>query len=305
MLGTMRDPLTRQRQITRPGTGQESDMQLKDILVHLDATEQGRRRLALALDLARRHAAHLTGLHVLDLAIPLIAASDAGGSAVTTLMETMRRDAEAEAATVEAEFREQLRRSGVAGEWRLADGLAPEQVALHGRYADLIVLGQDDPGGGRMPAGAILEQALFTSGRPVLVVPYAGRFERVGQRVLVGWNASREASRAVHDALPLLLAAEQVSVFAVNPRPGLDGHGEEPGADIARHLARHGVSLRVEHAIAHDIGDGDVILNRAAEISADLLVVGGYGHSRLRELILGGVTRTLLRQMTLPVLMSH
>ena len=281
-------------------------MRLTDILVHVEATAQGERRLALALDLARRHGAHLTGLHVLEVEVPMGGGADAGSVVlIADMIEASRHRATEAATAAEAVFREALRREQLAGEWRLAEGSAPELVALHARYADLVVLGQEDPGGPAGAAGAILEQALFSAGRPVLVVPYAGRFDSTGRRVLIGWNASREAARAVHDALPLIERADQATVFAVNPRRGLDGHGEQPGADIALHLARHGMKVQVEHAIARDIPDADVILNRAAELSADLLVVGAYGHSRLREMVLGGVTRSLLRQMTVPVLMSH
>lgn len=280
-------------------------MPLRDILVHLDATAVGRARLALAAELARRHEAHLTGLFVIDVPLPVIAAGDGGGAALAALMDRMREDALAAAATVEAAFRDRLRRDGLAGEWRLAEGSAPALVTMHARYADLAVLGQQDPDGDQPDAGAIVEAVLFSSGRPVLVVPYAGRFETLGQRVLIGWNASGEAARAVNDALPLIAAAETATVLAVNPRGGVDGHGEEPGADIARHLARHGVAVRVEHTDSGGLREGDVLLNRAAELSADLLVIGAYGHSRLREMVLGGVTRTLLQQMTLPVLMAH
>lgn len=281
-------------------------MPLRDILVHLDATAQGRTRLTLAAELARRHEAHLTALHVVDVALPFVAAADGGGSAMLAeLLQSMRKDALAEAATVEAAFRERLQRDGIAGEWRLVEGAAPEQVALHARYADLAILGQEEPEGDRPAAGAIVEAALFSSGRPILVVPYAGRFETVGRRVLVGWNASREAARAVNDALPLIAGAESATVLAINPRHGSIGHGEEPGADIALHLARHGLKVQVEHSVAPKIGAGDLLLNRAAELPADLLVVGAYGHARLRELVLGGVTRTLLGHMTVPVLMAH
>lgn len=281
-------------------------MPLRDILVHLDATEQGLARLALAAALAQRHEAHLTGLYVVDVPLPLVAAGDAGGgAALAELLARLRDEAVAEASTVEAAFRERLRRDGVAGEWRLVEGPTPALVALHGRYVDLLVLGQEEPGSDRAVAGATVEAALFSSGRPVLVVPYAGRFATVGRRVLIGWNASREAARAVNDALPLIAAAEAATVLAVNPRPGPAGHGDEPGADIGRHLARHGLKVQVEHGVAPEISDADAILNRAAELSADLLVVGAYGHSRLRELMLGGVTRTLLAQMTVPVLMAH
>ena len=281
-------------------------MRFKDILVHLDGTEQAETRLRLAADLARRHEAHLTALHVVDLELPALIASEASGAAtLADLLEDMRRDARAAASQAEAAFRERLRLDGTAGEWRSVEGIVRHQVALHARYADLVVVGQEVPGGDWPGAGAVVEQALFTSGRPVLVVPFAGRFETVGRRVLIGWNASREAARAVHDALPLIAQAEAATVLAVNPRPGPGGHGEEPGADIARHLARHGLKVGVDRISAPGVGDADLILNRAAELSADLLVVGAYGHSRFREMVLGGVTRTLLRQMTIPVLMSH
>jgi nucleotide-binding universal stress UspA family protein len=281
-------------------------MQLKDILVHLDATEQAHARLALAAQLAREHDAHLTGLGIVDLVLPITMAADASGGAVLAdLLETMRQQALEQAALTQAMFQETLRREGLAGGWRLVEGAAAETLALHARYADLVVLGQHDPAGSQPDSTALLEAALFDSGRPVLVVPHAGRFGRVGQRVLVGWNASREAARAVHDALPLLAQAASVTLLVVNPRRGPDGHGEEPGADMAAHLARHGLKVRAELAVLPEVADADALLNRAAELSADLLVVGAYGHSRLREFVLGGVTRTLLAQMTLPVLMAH
>ena len=233
-------------------------------------------------------------------------AADAGSGAVLAgLIESMRAEALASAGTVEAAFNDTLRREGLPGEWRLAEGITAELVALHARYADLAVIGQADPAAGAAPDAGVLSAAIFESGRPVLVVPYAGSFATVGERVLVGWNAGREATRAVHDALPLLAKANSVTITAVNPRVGLGAHGEEPGADIARHLARHGVMVAVEHTVAPEIGASDILLNRASELSADLLVVGAYGHSRLREFLLGGVTRSLLREMTVPVLLSH
>lgn len=281
-------------------------MALKDILVHLDGTEQAGVRLALAAGLARRHGAHLVGLYVVDVMMPIMAAADAGSGAVLAeMLQRMRADSMDEAARVEARFSEALRHEDIAGEWRVAEGATPEHVALQARYADLAVLGQADPDAGRPGATATLEAVLFDSGRPALIVPYAGTFETVGQRVLIGWNSSAQASRAVHDALPLMAGAASVTVTAVNPRRGIDAHGDQPGADIARHLARHGLKVTVEHTAAPEIGAGDMLLNRASELSADLLVVGAYGHSRLRQTIFGGVTRTLLTQTTLPVLMSH
>lgn len=278
---------------------------LKDILLHLDASDAAAERLRLAAMLARKHGAHLTGLFVLDIAWPVFAGDGASAAAVATVLRRLREEAEAAAATAEAVFRETLRREGLQGEWRRPEGDTPSLVALHARYADLVVLGQPQPGGATPLAAEVLEAALFGSGRPLLVVPYAGRFDSLGQNVLVGWNASAQASRALHDALPLLEGAARTTVLAVNPRRGPDGHGAEPGADIARHLARHGLVVEAEQVVAPEIAEADTLLNRAAELGADLLVLGGYGHNRLRELVLGGVTRRLLREMTVPVLLSH
>ena len=141
----------------------------------------------------------------------------------------------------------------------------------------------------------------MVSGRPVLVVPYAGRHEGLGSRVLVAWNASREAARAVHDALPLLTRARSVVVLAVDP-PDED---HIPGADIAAHLAHHGVHVEARHTVAPDIEVGDELLNLISDLGADLLVMGAYGRSRWREAVFGGATRHILAHMTVPVLMAH
>lgn len=281
-------------------------MSLKDILVHLDATPQSASRLDLAIDLARGHDAHLTALYVVDVGLPLIAMGDAsGGAALAGVIDEMRAAGLADAKRIEAEYRERLRREALPGEWRQSEGMLSEMITLHARYADLVIVGQDDPQATGPGTVGLPGDVLFGCGRPVLVVPYAGTFSTVGRRVLIGWNASRESARAVNDALPLIAKAETACVLAANPRVAIDGHGEEPGADIALHLARHGVSVTVEHRVAPDVPDADLLLNQAADMTADLLVIGAYGHSRLREFVLGGVTRTLLKQMTVPILMSH
>ncbi|MCZ8150357.1 MAG: universal stress protein [Roseomonas sp.] len=278
-------------------------MTIRDILVHLDAAPAAVARLDLAAALARRHGARLTGLAVIDIVLPPIAAPDGGGAALGPLLDAMRRDALVEAEGIRTHFEETLSRLGVAGEWRVAEGLTAELVARHGRTADLVVLGQPDPESGASNATAVFEGALFSSGRPVLVVPYAGRFTQVGRRALIAWNGRREAARAVHDALPLLAGAEHAVVLAVGPEP--TEAEDDPSAEILRHLARHDLSVSAARETATDLDIADILLNRAAESGADLLVMGAYGHSRLREFILGGATRSILRQMTLPVLMAH
>ncbi len=281
-------------------------MALKDLLVHLDGSPQAMARLGYAAALAARHGAHLVGLMAVEAGLPNGLTSDMGGAALGLLLQRLREDAQAEAARMRAAFEERIRRDGIQGEWRETMGMPAEAVALHARYADLAVLGQPEPD--TMLAAMnemILEAVLFTSGRPVLMLPYAGRFNAAPDTVLVGWNASKEATRAVHDALPLMAEAAQVRVLAVNPRQGIGGHGQVPAADIALHLSRHGITAMAQHILSSDVKEADVLLNTASDIGAELLVMGAYGHSRLREMVLGGVTRGMLARMTVPVLLAH
>lgn len=283
-------------------------MALKDLLVYLDVTPRSAKRRELAARLAVQHNAHLTGLHVIDIpsanyfygaAMPFVPTNP------EEIVERIRAEAVEAAKPIEAAFRECLRRNGLEGEWRLVEGPPPPTVALHARYADLTIIGQpnrEEP----QDADAVLVTTVMTSGRPVLAVPFAGDFPTIGERVLVAWNASREAARALNDALPLLLNAKQVTVLAINPQQGVGGsHGDVPAADIALHLARHGLKAEAAHTVARDIADGEALLSYAADIGADLIVAGAYGHSRARELVFGGVTRTLIAEMTAPVLFSH
>jgi nucleotide-binding universal stress UspA family protein len=180
-----------------------------------------------------------------------------------------------------------------------------DAALTNARYADLAILGQHDPDDAASGPRYLPEEVVLGGGRPVLIVPYIGPTATFGERVSIAWDASREAARAVNDALPLLRRARQVGVVSVNPRPWPFAHGEEPGADIGLHLARHGVKVEVQRIEGQGIDTANAILSHLADQSADLLVMGAYGHSRLREFVLGGVTRTILREMTVPVLMSH
>src|SRR5690606_8100412 len=188
----------------------------------------------------------------------------------------------------------------VRGEWRVMDGDPVDAMTLCTRYADIAVVGQANPDEPGINARMVPE-LLLAAGRPILVVPYVGTYTSFGRRIMVAWNGNREATRAVHDALPLLKKAEQVIVFCVNPSD--DQH--IPGSDMALHLSRHGVNAEPRHVVAPDIGVGDALLSAAADHAVDVLVMGGYGRSRLRELVLGGATRQILQSMTVPVLLSH
>jgi nucleotide-binding universal stress UspA family protein len=177
-------------------------------------------------------------------------------------------------------------------------------LRLNARYADLVISPQAEPTD--EPETRLLpHEIVLAAGRPVLFVPYAGRFPDAGRRVLVAWDGGREAARAVSDALPFLARAETVEVSVFDPERSPRTHGEQPGADIALFLSRHGVKVTVHRQSGAGYDVGAQILSRAADAAADLIVMGGYGHARVRELVLGGVTRTILESMTVPVLMSH
>ncbi len=169
----------------------------------------------------------------------------------------------------------------------------------------LIVVGQHDPDQQVPTPSDLPETVALATGRPTLVVPHIGAQKSLGKTILLCWNASRESARAASDALPLLSAAEKVVVLVIDPRSSPTGHGAEPGADVAAWLARHGVKVTVQRDVAADTDVGSVILSRAADHDADLIVMGIYGHSRMREMVLGGASRTLMASMTVPVLMAH
>ena len=280
-------------------------MALKDILVQLDPSAASERRLEVACQLARQHNAHLHGLCVVDLAGigAQLYVDDFGAARV---VEQLRVQAKAAAAGVEERFQERMRTEGFTHEWTLDAGPAQDVVTDYARLVDLSILGQSDPANPGVTAGtAIVEHVLFSSGRPVLMVPYAGTFGPIGNKVLIGWAPRREAARAVNDALPLIATNATVTVLTIIPRDDAVSHPGLSTAPIVEHMIRHGLKVQGREVVAGDVSAGDVLLNTAADESADLLVVGAYGHSRVRELVMGGVTRTLLEQATLPILMSH
>lgn len=278
-------------------------MTYKTILVHCDSSRTVNGRLAAAADVAQRFEARLIGLHARE---PLEVASFVdGGMGIGALMESWQAGCDAAEKTAETAYAKATKGRNFPAEWRVIEAFSDDALAVNGRYADLLVVGQADPDD---PAGSrndLPEAMAFATGRPILVVPQIGAQPTVGKTVLLCWNASRESARAAADALPFLRAADKVIVLIVDPEISADGHGEEPGADVALWLARHGVNITVQRDVAADARIGEIILSRAADYGADLIVMGIYGHSRLREMVLGGVSRTLLASMTVPVLMSH
>lgn len=275
---------------------------LKDILVHVDAGKTCGSRLQVAIGLARAHDAHLIGLYAFPQnSLPGYVKAEIRQE----LLEALAAGHEAAAAEARKVFDDACKRAGIAGEWRSSNGRVVDQLALHGRYADIVVVGQRDPEVFGSELDQMPDRLILSVGRPVLVVPYVGTFPTVGKDILVAWDASRLATRAVNDALPFLKTAKKVHLLAVNPAGGHDGHGEIPCADIGLHLARHGVNAEASSIRAEDIAVGDAILSRAADFGVDMIVMGAYGHARWRELVLGGATHHILEHMTVPTLMSH
>jgi nucleotide-binding universal stress UspA family protein len=276
-------------------------MSFKTILVHIDSGKRCSVRVDVAIRLAFQHDAHLVGLQALAPFEPPGYVMAEMGPAI---LEAQRQVAATEIARAETEFTRQTSDAGLRNvEWRNAVDDPVEAMTLHARYADLIVIGQSDPADHLHTPVDFPERLVLAAGRPVLILPAIGSFPSTGKRILVAWNPSREATRAVTDAIPLLRLADKVHVMAVNPRAG--EHGAVAGADIGLYLARHGVRVEVKTDHGAEIDVGNELLSRAADLDADLIVMGGYGHSRLKEWVLGGATRTILESMTVPVLMSH
>jgi nucleotide-binding universal stress UspA family protein len=277
-------------------------MTYKTILVHIDSGHRCRARVDIAIGLARRFDAHLIGLNALSpVSLPGYVRAEVGGMPIA---EIQKRYADEQVARAMKVFDDAVAAAGLASaEWRTTETDAVDAVALHGRYADLVVLGQPEPGEETGVRRDFAEQVTLEAGRPVLMIPYAGSFTGVGKRVLVGWNASREATRAITDAMPLLVQADSVEIIVINPKPW--EHGASPGSDLALYLARHGVRVEVRVDDASGVDEGGEMLSRAADFGADLIVMGAYGHSRFRELVMGGASRTIIDSMTVPVLLSH
>ena len=277
-------------------------MDLKDILVLVESTPSTVGRLELAVALADKHGAHLTGLYVKpDLYIPSL---EDYASLPQSYFDGMIARIDEKALEAKDKFDKAVRKADVGHEWRVARGFASEALRHHARYFDLTIVGQSDPGAANGDSSDVPENMLLETGRPTLVVPYVGAVKSFAKRVMIAWDDGAPATRAVHDAIPLIAEADEVSILAVNPRDTGD-HGQIPCADISLHLARHGIRAEAQSVHATDVDIADVLLARAFDRGCDLLVMGAFGHSRWRELVLGGVTQHMLENMTMPVLMSH
>lgn len=281
-------------------------MSYKTILVHVDESRHLKSRVEIAAKLAIEEDALLVGTAVTGISrfIRDTLTINPSDPMIAPYLEALRQRAERALDS----FESTTQRIGVPQiERRLIDDDAAGGISLQARYCDLVVLGQHDP---YDPSPALIagfqEYVIMSSGTPALIIPYAGNFKQVGERVLIAWNASAEAMRTVRSALPLLRRAKIVEVVIFNPASRPDLYGEEPGTDIARFLACHKVKVEVmKEEIGGESFVGNALLSLTANLGSDMLVMGCYGHSRFREILLGGATRAMMESMTVPIFMAH
>lgn len=280
-------------------------MQFRNIMVYLDQGNSNQARVDSALAIASAHGAALTGVAL--IAQPSLAILQRlGVTNAPDLHEKSRADAQQSI----DQFHERAAAAGVEADvlkLECPEGDAPAKLSRVARVYDLSILRQANPDSDNTAfVAGLSEEVMFSSGRPVLYMPYIGAHQIPFKRGLIAWDGSRSSARAVHDALPLLENMDQVTILVINSNtmePSSDG--VMPGEGLSRHLHRHGISSEIQRLQRGDSSTSTLILNELTNTGADLLVMGGYGTPKLREIILGGVTRTVLETMTVPVFMSH
>ena len=274
---------------------------LKDVVVNLSGRTPRDFAAEYAISIAATFGAHITGI---SFAYEPVIPDGTLGGVPADLIELQREENSKAANEAVSRFDAGAKKAGISAETRVLDatfGGAATRFAQIARRFDLAVVGQAQREGG---AGdeLMIEGALFESGRPIVVVPYIQQRGLTLERVLACWDGSRTAARAIGDAMPLLERAKVVDIVIVAEERKSE---EMTGTNMGAHLVRHGVAATVKRVTKGDIAIEDVLLSYAADSGADFMVMGGYGHSRLREFILGGVTRGILASLTVPVLMSH
>lgn len=278
-------------------------MSYRDILVHLTLDPRNAARTQLAIAMARRFGARVSGLYTVP---PPNVPYYMGEYIPTELIQKQMDEAQKSSVGAKEQFLAICSNAGIDHRW-LSSDLAPvEALRLSSRASDVALVGQPDPNPSdpaAIPYGTdvLPHELALQAGRPILAVPHSGDVGDVGRRVLVAWNGKREAARALHDAMPLLRGAEVVHIVTVNA----ERKGRTPLAEIAGHMQRHG--LRLETAVVNTNGQkvGLALLAEAQARNCDLMVMGAFGHSRLREMVFGGVTESVLANMSLPVLLSN
>lgn len=276
-------------------------MPFGNLLVHIDSSRSNDSRLQLALSLAKRFKAHLCGLYTEPSLNPVIYAD---GTALTGVYQEALEGIERDTVVAEKHFKERAKAEGIEFTWTVEKGRSASNLIEAGRYAELSIIGQDDPNDPYLPEQGVAEHVATEMGRPVLIVPYIGASDATGKCVLIAWDGSRESARAVNDAMPLLQTAEQVDVLHMYSDKR-DSDSPSVANRLCEALARNDIEANAHEIYLDGLEVGDLLLSRAADLGSNLVVMGAYGHSRLRELVLGGATRDMLAHMTIPSLMSH
>ena len=280
-------------------------MAYKTILTNLPTPDRVKPVLDVAVPLARKHRAHLVGLHVVPVPHIYASAAAAMSASILDALETYYRE---QSEQVQEAFETRVQNEDIVTEWRsVSDYNLPvaNVVISHGAAADLIIASQIPPDGDWEARSDLPIRLILESGRPVLIVPHAGGATEIGNFVTVAWNGSREAARAAFDALPLLQDAEQVKVLSLDPDPDVARASFTPSDAITLALVRQGVNAEAASGLSSGTSVGEALLTHVTQQGGDLLVMGCYGHARLHEFIFGGATRHILHNTTVPVLMSH
>ena len=285
-----------------PSSTDKRTADLGDIVVFVDGQSETTGILEYAGVLAEEHGAHLIAVFMQPEPALTPPETFALGEGIREVIDAHQAQLEEIEAHHRALFDNIVRRHGIPSEWRSLSYFSSD-VGAHAHYANLAVVARPEPAGLTAAPPGLIESLVLTSGRPIIIFPPHGTISRV-RHILVGWNARREAIRAVADAVPLLARAEAIEVLVIDHQRHA-GHGQEPGADIARHLAHHGAQVEVRSLSSRGEDVGHLLLSQAAAFGADLVVMGAYGHSHLSEWVFGGVTRTVLREAGVPVLMSR
>jgi nucleotide-binding universal stress UspA family protein len=277
-------------------------MALKDLMLVADNSDETEATFDYAAALAGDHDAHLIVLYPIPVLPP---AMYMGIEYSTDWLATVSDNIRREAAICRERLEARAKTIGISIEWRSDEGEPSRVAAEFSRYVDLTLMTQNGSGHDREDMRTLSEYFILESGRPVIQVPYIGAPAKPPRHIIVGWDGSRTATRALHDALPLLSTAEQVELLSIRGDNHPDDAGEIAAIDISAHLARHGVNVETRVLVAEHIEPADLLLSHLSDCGAEMVVMGAYGHSRLRELVLGGMTRGILRSMTVPVLLSH
>lgn len=279
-------------------------MEIKSLLLHLDHSDGCANRLQIACNVAREFGARINGLFVVpDYIVP----SYVEAQISVDLISDVTEKAVARAEEALEDYRRRAADAGIEMEARVVEGQIIPILREHSKYADLMLLGQDQPDDPDNASYGLADALLFEGGCACLVVPHSGKLTAPGKRVLLTWNASRESARALREALPFLKRADEVVVLSSEPDhdDSQVARGHPHADELARFLEYHGIESTSSGISDPNLSPSDAIAGQAADMNADLIVMGAYGHARLREIILGGVTRDLLKLSTVPLLLAH